>query len=117
MHRNRDVQHELDQAALAAKVEKADSKVEQAKREADKIRAQLSDAPQTSIPTATGGWVRHAGAEPGIQEHHRADGTTTYRKRATVAGKGRFLLALQLAPVRRRHGPVCWCRSRVYGSR
>jgi hypothetical protein len=78
---------ELEQAKIRARAEQADQKVEQAKREADKIRAQLSEAPQAPIPTAAGGWVRHAGGEQGIQERHRADGTTTYRKRATVAGK------------------------------
>jgi hypothetical protein len=86
MNRDRDVKHELDQAALAAKVEKADEKVEQARKEAAKIRAELSDAPAIPVPTV-GGWVRHAGGEAGIQERSTADGKTAFRKRATHLGK------------------------------
>ena len=87
MDADADTAHEMEQAKIRARAEKADQKVEHARREADQIRAQLSESLQASIPTAAGGWVRHAGGEQGIQERHRADGTTTYRKRATVAGK------------------------------
>ncbi len=80
-----DEESKLREEKIKARLALAEERAAKQQAEADKIRAELPDAPKM-VDTPSGEWVRHSEAT-GIQQRGKRDGSIVYRRRTTVAGK------------------------------